>query len=841
MTTDEKPAVVPDPQDLSRFQVSKGTLLVDRFMGWAVHVGGIFIIVAVLGVFFYLLAVVAPLFKKAHVEDSGLATSLGMPGAAPLLASDEAGRSLFFYSGGPSAHWIRTGLDSADGSEGQEGSPGNVAVTDPEPFPLPFTAEGNVTSWTYRAYKQEFTFGFDNGKVATMKLTFGEDGTPLASPGGVHVLHGEGKVYQAGFASSGVDHVYAGLVEASDGIHFKIVTMKEKRGLGGAGVVTPESEQDLSEALHGVDPKGLLVSQTTREILVRLADGEVLLFGRINKGFEQRQSFRPFEASEGELASMEFIFGDVSVVATSTLGKQKLFSLQVPEGGSQRVFVQTKSFEDLPGGPTAYIASVRNKSFLTAAGKFVSLRYATNESIRWEKELDYPVAAASLNGKNDALFLLGQDGVVRSFHMNDHFPEAGAQAFFGKVWYEGQSKPTYTWQSSSGNDDYEPKYSMMPLIFGSLKGTLYSMLISVPIALLAAIYTSQFLGHGAKRIIKPTMEIMASLPSVVLGFLAALWLAPKIQYKFPSVLTVLILTPLFVIAASYLWNALPTRVRNRIPKGTEYFFLIPVVIIGAGLGWLAGPLTEMLFFRAPHPTTGEMVPDFTLWWIQPDKFLPLAPLLLLIPGIPILLYLGGTLKQRVDGAKAKFATPALVVIGSVLLFGIGMLLETFMAEYFVTKQYDQRNALVVGFMMGFAVIPVIFTIAEDSLSNVPVHLSAAGFALGASRWQVMRMVILPTAAAGIFSALMIGFGRAVGETMVVVMAAGNTPIMEWNPFSGMRTLSANLAVELPEAPAGTTHYRALHLGALILLIMTFVINTIAEVVRQHLRNKFKVL
>ena len=157
------------------------------------------------------------------------------------------------------------------------------------------------------------------------------------------------------------------------------------------------------------------------------------------------------------------------------------------------------------------------------------------------------------------------------------------------------------------------------------------------------------------------------------------------------------------------------------------------------------------------------------------------------------------------------------------------------------SSFDQRNSLVVGFMMGFAVIPIIFTISEDALSAVPPSLTAASAALGASRWQTVRTVVLPVASAGIFSALMVGLGRAVGETMIVVMATGNTPIMEWNLFNGMRTLSANIAVELPEAPVDSTHYRTLFLGALVLFGLTFVLNTIAELLRQHLREKFKLV
>jgi phosphate transport system permease protein len=155
--------------------------------------------------------------------------------------------------------------------------------------------------------------------------------------------------------------------------------------------------------------------------------------------------------------------------------------------------------------------------------------------------------------------------------------------------------------------------------------------------------------------------------------------------------------------------------------------------------------------------------------------------------------------------------------------------------------YDQRNSLVVGFAMGFAVIPIIFTIADDSLTNVPQHLTAGSLALGATRWQTAMRIVLPTASPGIFSAIMIGFGRAVGETMIVLMATGNTPVMDWSIFNGFRALSANIAVELPEAPEGGTLFRVLFLAALLLFAMTFVVNTAAELVRLRLRKRYSLL
>jgi phosphate transport system permease protein len=152
--------------------------------------------------------------------------------------------------------------------------------------------------------------------------------------------------------------------------------------------------------------------------------------------------------------------------------------------------------------------------------------------------------------------------------------------------------------------------------------------------------------------------------------------------------------------------------------------------------------------------------------------------------------------------------------------------------------YDQRNSLVVGIAIGFAVIPPIFTISEDAIFGVPKHLTIGSLALGATLWQTLVRIVLLTASPGIFSAIMMGLGRAVGETMIVLMATGNTPIMDLNLFQGFRALSANIAVEMPESEVGSTHFRILFLAALVLFMVTFIFNTVAEVVRQRLREKY---
>jgi phosphate transport system permease protein len=191
----------------------------------------------------------------------------------------------------------------------------------------------------------------------------------------------------------------------------------------------------------------------------------------------------------------------------------------------------------------------------------------------------------------------------------------------------------------------------------------------------------------------------------------------------------------------------------------------------------------------------------------------------------------------IDIAKvgAMTAITLLLAWGAAKLLGGGAGIDS---RGGVLDTYAQRNALIVGFVMGFAVVPIIYTLAEDALSSVPKQLREGSLGAGATPWQTAWRIVIPTAMSGLFGALMVGLGRAVGETMIVLMAAGNTPIMDWNMFNGFRTLSANIAVELPEAVKNDTHYRALFLAALVLFAMTFLINTFAEYMRRIFRKRF---
>jgi phosphate transport system permease protein len=450
------------------------------------------------------------------------------------------------------------------------------------------------------------------------------------------------------------------------------------------------------------------------------------------------------------------------------------------------------------------------------------------------------VDAVAFSPKNDGLLTLA-GGALHHFDIDLGHPEATLRAMFRPLWYEGYPGPAHVWQSSAGTDDFEPKFGMWPLVFGTLKATFYSMLFGVPLALLAAIYTSEFIPPVIRPRLKTVVETMASLPSVVLGFLAALVIAPFVQRVVPSVMMAFATIPAVLLAAGYGWQLLPQETARRLTR-----YRLPVLFVLLPLAvWFAarlGPWWERVFFDGDMIAwlAGGTGSAFGGWFL----------LLLPVSAIAVIFLLarmtGEAIRQRATRSSrtriawldlGRFgvgvvATLALALLGSLLLTSLGMDARGGMMDTYV-----QRNALVVGFVMGFAIIPIIYTIAEDALSAVPGHLRAASLGAGATPWQTAIRIVLPTAMSGLFSAIMIGLGRAVGETMIVLMAAGNTPVLEMNIFNGFRTLSANIATELPEAVRDRTHYRTLFLAALLLFLMTFIVNTVAEIVRLRFRKR----
>jgi len=516
-----------------------------------------------------------------------------------------------------------------------------------------------------------------------------------------------------------------------------------------------------------------------------------------------------------------------------------------------KLFLRTKQLA--AGGGAAAISlgpSARSRLLFTGFADGAVALYNVTSATRlanFRIPSGEPVVEVAMSPKEDGVAVATP---TRLFFgdLDPRHPEASLSALFLPVWYEGYEEPRHTWQSSSGTDDFEVKLGLMPLIFGTLKATVYSMLFGAPLALLAALYTSEFLHRRVKAVVKPGIELMASLPSVVLGFLAALVFAPFIEEIVPATLAAFFTVPVTFLLGAYLWQLLPVGLSVRY-QSWRFAAMALTLPVGLLLALLVGPIFEALFFAGdvkawlawdPGDEAAAYASSVGGWMLM---WLPLSALL-------VSLFLGRYVDPRFRQRAARWdrrqyaladlvkfalslaATLALALLASYLLDALG-----FDPRGGYVDTYAQRNALVVGFIMGFAIIPIIYTISEDALQAVPEHLRSASLGAGATHWQTAVRIIIPTAMSGLFSALMIGLGRAVGETMIVLMAAGNTPVMEWNVFEGFRTLSANIAVELPEAVRGSTHYRTLFLAALVLFVMTFLVNTVAEVVRQRFRKR----
>lgn len=512
-------------------------------------------------------------------------------------------------------------------------------------------------------------------------------------------------------------------------------------------------KEKVSTFTFSFDGKKLIVGSHTGELFwIDLSDPEEIYL-RDN-----------WKSSQFPITSLSFLIGNNSLVVGDAHGMIEVWFPSRDVNDRFR-FQPVHQFKSLAQTVTMILPSPRDRTFLAIdRGGSIHLNYSTTNQTQLEfRKSEYPILAAAFAPKANGIVLVDRQNRYGLFKLKNEHPEATLQTLFGKVWYEGYVKPEFVWQSTGGSDEFEPKLSIVPLMFGTFKGTLYAMLFSVPLAILAAIYVSQFAPNWLARVIKPTVEIMAALPSVVIGFLAGLYFSPLFEKHLAELFLVPFILPLILFISIGIWKLVPEKRRMMVPRGWELLFILPVITFTVILVSLLATPFELALFA-------------------------------------------GNLKQW--------------------LYDI------------LGQTYDQRNSIVVGFALGFAVIPIIFTISEDALSNVPNSLTSASLALGASRWQTVRRVVLPAAAGGIFAAVMLGFGRAIGETMIVLMATGNTPIIDLSPFNGFRAMSACIAVEIPEAPVGGTLYRVLFLVAFLLFTFTFIINSLSAVISDRLRKKY---
>jgi phosphate transport system permease protein len=716
---------------------------VDRAAVAVITLGGIAIIIAVLGILVFIGAEALPLFRAASITPRGTVpaavSSSPQAGAFTALGTDEYLK--YFYGVEPDGRVAFRQL--ATGALAHE-------------MPVPGVQDATVTSSSRSLLDNFVAAGLSDGRVSLMQIRF----TPVFTGQTV--------------TDVGVEIVdrMAVLVDPKKR-PARQVTYGEEDGQKFAATLVADDEI----AYWWTDSEGaneqrraLTVPAAQRITQIRIGrDGNLIAATDAGTVHHWEAGDEPMLTDESPvsttgISAIEWVLGGRSYVAGDREGRlSSWFRAPAGESGDYKM-IRAHEFARQTSAITAISMSPRDRSFATAAedGSIV-LHHQTSE--RWLAAVSGSGAASqmAISPRSNAL-LVHRGDQLESYTVRNPHPETSWNVLFGKVWYEGYTEPEYVWQSTGATDDFEAKLSLVPLIFGTIKGTFYALIFAIPLAVFGALYTSQFVHPSIRSKIKPAVEIMAALPSVVIGFLAGLYLATVVERNLAAVFLLFIVLPVSGTAGVLIWHVLPRPLVRRLAAGTEVFLIVPLLLLGAAVAIWAGPYLEATV-------------------------------------------LGVEMRQ--------------------------WLLDTF------DVTYDQRNCLVVGLAMGFAVIPIIFTISEDSFSSVPSSLTAASLALGASRWQTATRVVLPTASPGVFSAIMIGFGRAVGETMIVLMATGNTPLLDWSIFNGMRTLSASIAVEIPEAPHAGTLYRVLFLAAALLFIMTFAVNTIAELVRQRLRERYR--
>jgi phosphate transport system permease protein len=723
----------------------------DRLFGAVMGVGGVTVIGALVTLFVYLLWVVLPLFGAARLEPG----PVSRPGAAPVhLSLSETGEARFVVAGDGSYRFEL----AADGAELARGRllpagrtlvPGLSAYRDHGPLALALDNGGVLV--VRPSYRVVFP---DNRRqlAPTLGRPLGAEPLQLLPPGTA--------IAQLAIASDG-DLTTLAAAGADGSLRLAHVAPAE-------GLLLDEDERSLETTFVDVAklaaPADHLLIDVDQQELYVVAGRAVSFYNIRDKAQPKLVETVQIVPPDVTVTDIRFLAGGTSLLVGDSRGHVAQW-FPVRDAANNFRLTRVREFTALSRPVHLIEPEYFRKGFVALdVDGGLAVYHTTAERTLLTAATGVGAAAAlAISPRAETLVIVAADGSARDFTLHNEHPEVSLRSLWGKVWYEGRAQPEFIWQSSSASSDFEPKFSLTPLAYGTVKAAFYAMLFAVPLAILAAIYTAYFMHPRLRAVVKPSIEIMAALPTVILGFLAGLWLAPLVESHLIGILLALLLMPLGVALASLAWQLLPDALRRDARPGREVLLLVPLVAATLWLSMAVSQPLEQMFFDGNLPR-----------WLGTE-------------------------------------------------FGIG---------------YDQRNSLVVGIAMGFAVIPNIFSISEDAIFAVPRQLTTGSLALGATPWQTLSRVVLLTASPGIFSGVMIGLGRAVGETMIVLMATGNTPVMDFSLFEGFRALSANIAVEMPESEVNSTHYRVLFLAALVLFLVTFLFNTVAEVVRQRLRVRY---
>ncbi|MBI3329759.1 MAG: substrate-binding domain-containing protein, partial [Nitrospinae bacterium] len=292
-----------------------------------------------------------------------------------------------------------------------------------------------------------------------------------------------------------------------------LVTRKERKALIGPST-GEEAHQTLSLPVGG-EISSLAGDSRGEELFVGTSSGQVVRID-IREPSAPRLAGAVLATTRPgvSVSSMGFLIGDRTLVVGDAAGGVSSWQLLQDDGGESRL-TRIHDFARYEGAVVAFAPSRRDKGFITAdtAGTVGIHHGTTGKTLLTLRVGGDRIRAVTFAPKADGLITVDTAGRLLHWAVANPHPEITWQSLFGKIWYEGYKKPEYVWQSTGGSDDFEPKLSLTPLIYGTLKGTFYALLFAGPVALLAALYTSQFLHPTLKGVVKPTVEIMAALPS----------------------------------------------------------------------------------------------------------------------------------------------------------------------------------------------------------------------------------------------------------------------------------------------------------------------------------------
>jgi len=944
--------------------------VIDALARSVISVGGVLVIIAVLGIMVYLLTQTVPLFRAGRSQLVSTANAPWSAGARTGVLDEYFGAGVFLLPG--SGEVVTADLQSGEViSRRPVGKPAPGAPGDPASAAA---AKIAVTAHSQLGENGAIALGFDDGSLQVGTLGFAysfitesdqaaefeglEPGQRRVEPEGYVVRTPEGRLRRTRVAidlpdpaplEAGTGPVVLTDYRASrslevaaamraDGTTF-VTQIRRITPLGGGkprlrlsvlpvNSVAPEASPAGGPA-RGL-PSWMFISGDGIHLFKLWEDGLCQRYGRVageRPTYEFMDALSLLPAGR-KVSQATMLLGALTLVTGDDAGTVRAaFAARTNTArtldGSELVVAHEFTSDRDGGAVTALGISGRDRAFATGASDgSIVLRHMTSAKriSRAVATPGQPVGLLLLTPKLDGYVAADSSGTFKLWSLRRGHPEASLKSLFGSVWYEGDAAPSFTYQSSAGTDSAESKISLVPLIFGTFKATLFSLLFAIPVAVFAAIYTSEMLHPRVRLAFKPAIEMMASLPSVVLGFVAAIVVAPLARDFLPAVLSAFVVVPVAVLACATLWQMLPVRIISRL-RTTQHAALVGVVLLaGLALSVPVGRFAEAALFTPTlseqrvlaGDTTPVPIERLPAWaaeratlsaldgvrlrplgmYVAQGKAVepsdaPLAPEVqasidragLTRPNIR--LWLDGAVGSAWPGWMVLLTPPAMIIVAlarislldpalrrvpifasvgaigagagvfELLKFALTMLAGAVvggLAAWAISSlgfdprdgllgTFTQRNTLVVAIVMGFAIIPIIYTISEDAMSSVPGALRSASLGCGATRWQTALNVVLPLALSGIFSACMIGLGRAAGETMIVLMATGNTPSIDWNIFAGFRTLAANIATEMPEAPQGETHYRVLFLAGLCLFIITFFVNTAAEMLRQRFRKR----